>query len=141
MEKSDVIKRKKARRVVLQALYQWMMAHNELNDIEAQFQVNHDFAKIDYDYFQELLYGIPKHISTIDETITPLLDRPFEQLNPIELTALRMATYELLHRLDIPYKVCINEAVKLTREFGAEEGHKYVNGVVDKLAKSLRPHE
>lgn len=141
MEKSEVIARKKARRIALQALYQWMIAGNDLADIQAQAQVNNNMSKVDEPYFIDLLHGIPKQVATLDEILSPHLDRPIEQLNPIEFTILRMGTYELSQHIDIPYKVVIDEAVKLAREFGAVDGHKYVNGVLDKVAKQLRPHE
>lgn len=141
MEKSEVIARKKARRIALQALYQWMIAGNDLADIQAQSQVNNNMSKVDEPYFIDLLHGIPKQVAALDEILSPHLDRPIEQLNPIEFTILRMGTYELSQHIDIPYKVVIDEAVKLAREFGAVDGHKYVNGVLDKVAKQLRPHE
>jgi N utilization substance protein B len=88
-----------------------------------------------------LLSEAPKHIDSIDENISIFIDRPFEQLDPVERAVLRLATYELLYRLDIPYRVTINEAVQLTKKFGAEQGHTFVNGVLDKAAHKLRSAE
>lgn len=141
MDKTTVIARKKARRLALQALYQWMMAASDLADIEAQFHVNNDMSKVDTQYFSVLLRNIPLKVAELDESIEPFLDRKLTDLNPVELTILRMGAYELKERLDIPYKVAINEAVKLAQEYGAEDGHKYVNGVLDKLARQIRTVE
>jgi len=141
VDKTTVIARKKARRLALQALYQWKMAGSDLADIEAQFHVNNDMAKVDTQYFSLLLRNIPLQVQELDDSIEPFLDRKLTDLNPVELTILRMGAYELKERLDIPYKVAINEAVKLAQEYGAEDGHKYVNGVLDKLAKQIRTVE
>lgn len=141
MEKAEVIARKKARRLALQALYQWMMSGSEISEIEAQYHAHHDMSKVDEAYFSEVVRFVGAESQTLDDVLLPLLDRPLQQLNPIELTVLRIGVYELRQRIDIPYKVVINEAVRLNREYGAEEGHRYVNGVLDKLAKSLRTDE
>ena len=133
--------RARARRFALQALYQWDLSGTDLRDIRSQFLVAEDFSKADKPYFIELLSDAPKHIDTIDENITNFIDRPFEQLDPVERAILRIATYELLYRPDIPYRVTINEAVQLTKKFGAEQGHTYVNGVLDKAAHTLRAAE
>lgn len=125
----------------MQALYQWMMSGADLYEIEAQFRAEHDSSKVDIEYFKELLYQIPKQLADIDTIFTPFLDRSIDELNPVELSILRIGCYELRHRLEIPYRVVINESVSLTKEFGAEEGHKYVNGVLDKVAKCTRQSE
>jgi len=133
--------RARARRFALQALYQWDLSGTDLRDIRSQFLVAEDFSKADKPYFMELLSEAPKQIDTIDENISIYLDRPIEQLDPVERAILRIATYELLYRPDIPYRVTINEAVQLTKKFGAEQGHAYVNGVLDKAAHTLRSAE
>ena len=133
--------RARARRFALQALYQWDLSGTDLRDIRSQFLVEEDFSKADKPYFMELLSEAPKHIDKIDENIILYIDRPFEQLDPVERAILRIATYELLYRPDIPYRVTINEAVQLTKKFGAEQGHAYVNGVLDKAAHTLRAAE
>jgi len=133
--------RARARRFALQALYQWDLSGTDLRDIRSQFLVEEDFSRADKPYFMELLSEGPKHIDNIDKNISDYIDRPFEQLDPVERAILRIATYELLFRPDIPYRVTINEAVQLTKKFGAEQGHAYVNGVLDKAAHTLRAAE
>ena len=133
--------RRKARHYGMQALYQWHMAGASLSDIEAEFRADYDFSHVDLEYFQALLHGVPACLDELEETFEPLLDRKLTDLDPIELTVLRMGTYELAHRQDVPYKVVINEAVALTRKFGATDGHKYINGVLDKVARALRKVE
>jgi N utilization substance protein B len=96
---------------------------------------------VDLKYFKELLHEVPAHLDVIDEWITPKLDRPFVEIDPIECAVMRLAVYELLHRIDIPYRVVINEAVELTKTFGAEDGFKYVNSIIDSLAKEIRKVE
>ena len=141
MNKIDPKARRLARRLVMQALYQLQFNHCSSQELEMQFLEDNAMEKVDIVYFQELLHGIAKNKTEIDDIITPYLDRPVTELTPIELSVLRVATYELKHRLDIPYKVVINEALELTKTFGVEDGHKYVNGVLDKLAKQLRGAE
>lgn len=132
--------RSRARRYALQALYQWVIADGELFDIERQYLNDYDMAKVEVPYFQELLHEIPKHLSELDAIFQPLLDRKIAELDTIEVVALRIGTYELSKRLDIPYKVAINEAVELTKTFGTIEGYKYINAVLDKVAQKARPH-
>jgi N utilization substance protein B len=133
--------RARARRYAMQALYQWDLSGTDLPLIREQFLVAEDFSRADKSYFIELLSKAPKNIDIIDENISEYIDRPFEQLDPVERAILRLATYELLYRLDIPYRVSINEAVQLTKKFGAEQGYSYVNGVLDKVAQKLRAAE
>ena len=130
--------RHQARKKTLQALYQWLMSNNDIFDIEQQFLLEVDHKKVDVPYFQQLLQGVPAVVGMLDEHITHYLDRSLQALDPIELTILRMATYELCECRDIPYQVIINEALELSILFGATDSHKYVNGVLDKLAKQLR---
>ena len=133
--------RRKARHYGMQALYQWHMAGASLSDIEAEFRADYDFAHVDLEYFQALVHGVPACVDELEETLEPLLDRKLTDLDPIERTLLRMGTFELAHRPDVPYKVVINEAVALTKKFGATDGHKYINGVLDKVARQLRKVE
>ena len=133
--------RARARRYAMQALYQWDLSGTDLPLIRRQFLENEDFSKADQKYFIELLSELPKKVDVIDSTVADYIDRPIEQLDPVERAVLRLATYELLYRPDIPYKVSINEAVQLTRKFGAEQGHAYVNAVLDKAAHTLRAAE
>lgn len=130
-------RRTRARRRALQALYQWQMAGQDLVDIEAQFQQEMDMGAVDIDLFREFLHGVPARIDTLDTCFGPLLDRPAEQLDPIERAILRMGTYELETRIDIPYRVVINEAVELAKQFGADQSHRYINGVLDKVARNF----
>jgi N utilization substance protein B len=139
--KFDPALRRKARHYALQALYQWQISRNALSDIETQFRTEFDFAGTDLEYFQTLLHEVPKHVGELEQLFAPLLDREVKDLTPIELTVLRMGAYELAHRIDVPYKVVINEAVALTKKFGATDGYKYINGVMDRLAQQLRAVE
>jgi N utilization substance protein B len=134
--------RRKARHYAMQALYQWHMNRAALADIEAEFRVDYDFAKVDLEYFQELVHQVPPRIDELETAFEPfLIERSLEELGPVERALLRMATYELAERVDVPYKVVINEAVALAKKFGAAESHKYVNGVLDKVAQQLRAPE
>ena len=125
----------------MQALYQWHMAGASLGQIEDEFRDEYDFGHVDLEYFQALLHGVPACVDELEEVLAPLLDRKLDELDPIERTLLRMGTYELKERIDVPYKVVINEAVALTKKFGATDGHKYINGVLDKVARQLRKVE
>ena len=133
--------RRKARHYGMQALYQWHMAGAAVSDIEAEFRTDYDFSHVDLEYFQSLLHKIPACLDELDEALEPLLDRKLSDLDPIELTLLRMGMYELTWRIDVPYKVVINEEVALAKKFGATDSHKYVNGVLDKAARQLRKVE
>ena len=133
--------RARARRFAMQALYQWDLSGTDLPLIRRQFLEAEDFSRADQKYFIELLSELPKQVDIIDDNISAYIDRPFEQLDPVERAVLRLALYELLYRPDIPYRVIINEAVQLTKKFGAVQGHAYVNGVLDKAAHKLRAAE
>lgn len=133
--------RRKARHYGMQALYQWLMADAQLGTIEAEFRDEYDFSHVDLEYFQALLHGVPASVDELEAAFEPLLDRKIDDLDPIERTLLRMGTFELKERLDVPYKVVINEAVALTKKFGATDGYKYINGVLDKVARELRKAE
>jgi N utilization substance protein B len=133
--------RRKARHYGMQALYQWHMAGASLSDIEAEFRAEYDFSHVDLEYFQALLHQVPATVDELDAAIEPLLDRKLDELDPIERTLLRMGMYELTSRIDVPYKVVINEEVALAKKFGATDSHKYINGVLDKAARELRKVE
>ena len=133
--------RRKARHYGMQALYQWHMAGASLNDIEAEFRADYDFSHVDLAYFQALLHEIPACVDELDAALEPLLDRKLDELDPIERTLLRMGMFELTRRIDVPYKVVINEEVALAKKFGATDSHKYINGVLDKAARELRKVE
>lgn len=138
---SSIIGKQKARKLAVQSLYQWQMANADLAEIESQFRAIKNMEKVDIDYYKQLLYGVPKNLETIETELTPFLDREIAALNPVELAILRMATYELLNCLEIPYRVVLDEAVSLAKDFGSQDGHKYVNGVLHNLAKKIRVHE
>ena len=133
--------RTRARRYAMQALYQWDLSGADLLEVRSQFLEVEDFTRADEPYFIELLSDITKQIENIDKNISENIDRPFEQLDPVERAILRIALYELLSRADIPYRVTINEAVQLAKKFGAEQGHTFVNAVLDQAARSIRPAE
>ena len=133
--------RRKARHYGMQALYQWHMAGASLATIEAEFRGEYDFSHVDLEYFQALLHGVPASVDELEEILSPLLDRDINDLDPIEHTLLRMGTFELAKRIDVPYKVVINEAVALAKKFGATDGHKYINACLDLAAKSFREIE
>lgn len=136
----SLAQRRRARRLLLQALYQWQIAGGEILDIITQFR-DENPGKMDWEYFEEVLTAIPNEVAALDARIVPLLDRAMKSLDPIERALLYLGTYELTHRLDVPFRVVINEAVELAKMFGATESHKYINGVLDKLAPALRPLE
>jgi len=133
--------RREARRLALQALYQWQLAAHSLSEIEAQFCVDNDFSRIDAAYFREILHGVVDDLNSIESAFSPLLDRQVEVLDPVERAILRLSGWELLRRVDIPYRVVINEGIELAKLFGATDGHKFINGVLDRLAVSLRSGE
>ena len=133
--------RARSRRLAMQALYQWDLSGTDLAEIQQQFAEAEDFDRADRDYFVELLKSVPARHEAIDHDIAGYLDRPMEQVDPVERAILRIATYELLYRIDVPYRVILNEAITLTRKFGAEQAHAFVNGVLDKLAHKHRPDE
>lgn len=133
--------RSRARRYGMQALYQWDLSGLDLAEIQRQFFEVEDFSNADGGYFIELLSGVNAHIDRIDTQISEVIDRPIVQVDPVERAILRIACYELLFRHDVPYRVSINEAVLLAKKFGAEQGHAFVNGVLDRLARKLRPTE
>ena len=137
-----IAKRRKARHYAMQALYQWKMAHSSLNKIEAEFRTDNDFSKVDSEYFAELVHQVPAELDELDAAIKPALtDRALEEVNPVELALLRMSVYELKARIDVPYKVVINESVALAKKFGAEDSHKFVNAVLDNVANQYRALE
>lgn len=121
----------------MQALYQWQLTEYTPEHIERQFLVEEDMRKADVPYFQKLIQEIPAHIGEFDETLSPLLDRPIKQLDPIERALLWIGLYELQYVRDIPWRVVINEAVELAKQFGADQSYKYINGVLDKIARRL----
>jgi len=141
MRSQKWLARSKARLAALQALYQWQLARADLIDIEAQFRAINSMDKVDVDYFRRLLHQIPANLTTIEESLAPFIDRGPEHINPVERVVLWICAYELLNCLELPYKVILDESVALNREFGAEEGHRFVNGVLNNLARQVRAIE
>ncbi|MCU7893244.1 MAG: transcription antitermination factor NusB [Candidatus Thiodiazotropha sp. (ex Ustalcina ferruginea)] len=135
------VKRSQARKHAVQAIYQWQVAGQDVNDIVNQFLEEQDLDSFEIPYFQDLLRGVPSHLGQLDELLKPSLDRAIESVDPVERAILRLGAYELSHKLEIPYRVVINEAVELAKVFGAEQGHKFVNGVLDQVAKQARSVE
>ena len=133
--------RHRAREFALQGLYQWLLSNEDSGVIDAHIRQAHGFDKADAAHFDALLHGAIRDVARLRQKISPLIDRPLDQLSPIEHAALLIGAYELEHHLEIPYKVVINEAVELTKSFGGIDGHKYVNGVLDKLAARVRTVE
>ncbi|MDY7538089.1 transcription antitermination factor NusB [Undibacterium sp. RTI2.1] len=133
--------RHRAREFALQGLYQWLLNNEDSGVIDAHIRQAHGFDKADREHFDALLHGAIKQSIQLREEIAPLIDRTIAELSPIEHAALLIGAYELKHHIEIPYRVVINEAVELTKSFGGLDGHKYVNGVLDKLAARLRATE
>jgi N utilization substance protein B len=133
--------RHRAREFALQGLYQWLLNSEDAGAIEAHIREAHGFNKADAEHFDVLLSGAIRDATILREDIAPLIDRPIDMLSPIEHAALLIGAFELKNHLEIPYKVVINEAVELTKSFGGIDGHKYVNGVLDKLAAKVRVAE
>lgn len=133
--------RSKARSLAVQAIYQWQMAGQNVPDIVNHFLAEHAGKKLDSEYFRELVEGVPGNLASLDQHLAPHLDRSLESIDPVERAILRLGVFELSKHPEIPYRVVINEAIELAKVFGAEQGHKYVNGVLDKAARVLRPLE
>ena len=133
--------RRRAREFALQGLYQWQLSGNEVPAIEAHLAGVTGFEKLDRALFDLLLRGAVAEAAELQAQIEPQLDRPYAELSPVERAILLMATFELKRHLEAPYKVVINEAIELAKSYGGSDGHKYVNGVLDKLAALLRPEE
>ena len=133
--------RTNARQTAVQALYQWQMTGQTPDEIEQQFYLNGHFKNVQRSYFKELLHGVPLQLSKVDGAMTEFVDRAINEIDPVERAILRIGVYELLNRPDVPYKVILNEGINLAKRYGATEGHKYVNGILDKVAQKYRPDE
>ena len=134
-------KRSQARGLAVQALYQWQVTGQDVGDIVNQFLVEHPNRKFEIEYFRDLVSGVATQLNRLDAALQPYLDRAVEQVDLVERAVLRLGAYELAAHPEIPYRVVINEAVELAKTFGAEQGHRYVNGVLDKVASDLRAVE
>lgn len=129
--------RRRARECAVQALYSWMISHNDAAEVELAFVAEQDMKGVDIPYFRKIFRQTVEQVEIIDGTMAPFLDRTIGELDPIEKAILRLSVYELKFAEDVPYKVVINEAIEVAKTFGAEESHKYINGVLDKIAPVL----
>lgn len=130
-----------SRKAAMQALYQWQMTQQSAAEIEQQHLEGDESAGLEIDYFHELVAGCIEHSESINLALTPFIDRPLAQLDPVEAAILMIGIYELRERLDVPYRVVINEGVNLCKRFGATDAHKYINAVLDRAARELRSAE
>ncbi len=133
--------RRWARRFAVQAVYQWQMTAQGSGELEAQFREADEIEKADFDYFLTVLRGVIEGSDQIDAAIGRYADRKLAEIDAVERAVLRIATFELFRQLDVPYRVIINEAVELAKRYGAEQGHRYINGLLDKIAAELRAPE
>jgi N utilization substance protein B len=133
--------RRKARELAVQATYSWQVSQNPLKDIEVDFIAENSKRRFDIEYFQLLLRGVIGNVSDIDAVISPYVDRPLDDIDQVEKAILRVAVFELKDCTDVPYRVVINEAIELAKAFAADDSHKFINGVLDKTVKIIRPQE
>lgn len=136
-----VLGRSRARRGAVQALYQWQVGGGGSADIRTEFRERDGMNNVDWAYFDALVDGVIREVDSLDSLLTPRLDRAVSSLDPVERAILRLATLELRDHPDVPFRVVINESIELARTFGAEQSHRYVNGVLDALARDVRPRE
>ena len=137
----DPAARSRARRRALQALYAWQLSSSPIDKVIEQFRSEQDMEIADLEYFDALVRGVEKHADELDAVLSRFIDRTMAQVDPIERAVLRIAAFELAYRPDVPYRVVINEAIETTKRFGAEHGHTYVNGVLDRAATEWRAQE
>lgn len=137
----DPAARSRARRRALQALYAWQMSNSPIDKVIEQFRSEQDMEIADLEYFEALVRGVERHTEELDAVLSKFIDRTMAQVDPIERAVLRIAGFELRYRPDVPYRVVINEAIETTKRFGAEHGHTYVNGVLDRAAAEWRAQE
>jgi len=130
--------RHNARRAAVQALYQWDLTQQRAQDIESSFAQIHDMVNVDRKYLAQVLKEVPELEEELENVIAPVIGREFKTLDPVERAILRLGAYELKHREDVPKKVVLNEMIELAKVFGSDHSYKFINGVMDKLAKSLR---
>ena len=130
--------RRRARECALQALYSWAVSQNSPEIVELNFMTEQDMKGVDTPYFRKLFRQTVENVETVERIMQGYLDRGLEELDPIEKAILRLAVYELQFEADVPYKVVINEAIEVAKVFGADESHKYINGVLDKIAPVVR---
>ena len=132
--------RRQSRSLAVQGVYSWHVSRNPVAEIEQQVLLETNIKHMDVGYFQDLVRGVIKNHTTLDEALKPYLDRPFDEIDMVEKAILRVSAYELKYRQDVPYKVIINEAIELAKAFAADDSHKFVNGILDKAVRVLRPN-
>ena len=137
-QKSLARARGKSRRLAMQAIYQWQMTGDNISDIKQQFFDENNMAKLDSAFFSEMVSGVASSISELDPLLEKYMSRKVESVDPVERSILRLATYEFINRFDVPYRVVLNEAVTITKEYCSENSHTFVNAVLDKVAKEIR---
>jgi N utilization substance protein B len=137
----DPAARSRARRRALQAIYAWQMSGQPITQVIEQFRNEQDMGIADLEYFEALVLGVEQHRAELDTELRAFIDREIGQVDPIERAVLRVAAFEMLHRLDVPYRVVINEAIETTKRFGADHGHTFINGVLDTAAGKWRAAE
>ena len=130
--------RHNARKAAVQAMYQWDLTKQDADEIEPQFEQIHDMQNIDRKYLREIMREVPKHAAELEVLISQYIGRDFAHLDPVERAILRIGAYELKFRADVPTKVVLNEMIELAKIFGSDHSYKFVNGVMDKLAKNIR---
>ena len=130
-----------ARKLAMQALYQWQLTQHSATEIKKQFLESEDSAGVDREHFEELVGGCIAKYDELSAALKPFVDRPIDQLDPVETAILLIGMFELQQRVDIPYRVVINEAVDLCKRFGATDAHKYINAVLDRAAREVRAAE
>jgi N utilization substance protein B len=133
--------RRRSREFALQAIYQWLLAGPSLSDLEKQYAAAEGFNRADAGLFSAIVSGVMKHADSLREQLAPHLDRPWPELSPIESAIMLIGAFELVHAPETPYRVIINEGIELAKSFGGTDGHKYVNGILDKLAAQVRAEE
>lgn len=141
MSKSGHWARRRSRKVLMQAVYQWQMTGAEVSALLKEYKLAGALRKADDEFFEELLRGVIADVEALDSLLAPLLDRKVAELDRVELALLRLGAFELRQRIDVPFRVVIDEYVELAKEYGAEDSFKYVNGVLDRLSTRLRQLE
>jgi N utilization substance protein B len=137
-QKSVAKARGRSRRLAMQAIYQWQMTGDNISDIKQQFYEENNMSKLDSGFFSELVSGVASSISELDPLLEKYMSRSVESVDPVERSVLRLASFEFINRFDVPYRVVLNEAVNITKEYCAENSHAFVNAVLDKVAKEIR---
>jgi len=140
-QQAPVARRRQARILTAQALYAWLLSHDDMSQILHDMLAEEDCSNADTAYFREALFGVTEHHAEIEAQLSLYVDRTVAELDPMEHAILLLSGFELIYRLDIPYRVVINEGLELAKQFGATDGHKFVNGVLDKLAQNARATE